>query len=88
MKKRRKVSAPSTMFFLREILVNNNFLVVKKNLEEKFQKIAERIITLALETADYDEDRAEQFLNATISEERKPSDENCVLIMSVFMIMW
>lgn len=44
---------------------------VKKKLETKFEKIAERIVTLALETADYDEERAEQFLKSTITEDQK-----------------
>lgn len=44
--------------------------------------MAERIVILALETADYDVERAEQFLNAT-SEEKKSSNENCDLIMLV-----
>lgn len=48
------------------------FFSVKRKLEEKFEKIAERIITLALETADYDEERAEQFLNSTVLEDKEP----------------
>ena len=44
-------------------------------MESKFEKIAERVITLALETAEYDEERAEQFLTSTASDEIK-SDSN------------
>lgn len=58
---------------------------VKKNLEAKFDKIPEQVIGLALETADYDEERAEQFLNATICDEKKQSEESCDLIMLVLV---
>ncbi len=42
---------------------------MKKALEEKFHDIPLRVIILALETAEYDEERAEQFLIASRQEE-------------------
>lgn len=44
--------------------------LVKKRLQARFQNLAEQLIILALETAEYDEERAEQFLNSTLIEER------------------
>lgn len=42
---------------------------MKKKLEDKFNNIPERVITMALETAEYDEERAERFLNSTAKED-------------------
>lgn len=53
---------------------------MKKKLQDKFANVAERIVTLALETANYDEERAEQFLNSTDIEEKKLESNESITI--------
>ncbi|XP_049692607.1 uncharacterized protein LOC110377584 isoform X3 [Helicoverpa armigera] len=45
---------------------------LKENLQKKYSGIAERVISLALESVDYNEERAEQMLNAVLQEEAAP----------------
>ncbi|CAB3226432.1 unnamed protein product [Arctia plantaginis] len=45
---------------------------LKEKLQEKYTSIAERVITIALESVDFNEERAEQFLNAVLQEEAAP----------------
>lgn len=68
----------SVLFFRPWYNFKNVFIPVKKKLESKFEKIAERIITLALETAEYDEERAEQFLVSTLSDEVKSESSELI----------
>ena len=58
-----------------ESVWNSVEISVKKRLESKFEELAERVIVLALETAEYDEDRAEQFLQSTLAEEKSTATE-------------
>jgi len=46
-------------------------LAVKARLQEKYPAIPERIITIALDSVDFDEERASQILNITVQEEEK-----------------
>ncbi|KAJ8738011.1 hypothetical protein PYW08_000606 [Mythimna loreyi] len=45
---------------------------LKEKLQKKYSDIAERVITLALESVDYNEDRAEKILNGVLKEESAP----------------
>ncbi|XP_068618637.1 uncharacterized protein [Battus philenor] len=45
---------------------------LKKKLQRKFSKVAEQVVTIALESVDYNEERAEQILNAVAQEEEVP----------------
>ncbi|KAJ0183957.1 hypothetical protein K1T71_000380 [Dendrolimus kikuchii] len=45
---------------------------LRENLQKKYGTIAERIIAIALESVDYNEERAEQILNAVQLEEEAP----------------
>jgi hypothetical protein len=44
---------------------------VKARLQEKYPDIPERVITIALESVDFDEERAGQILNIMVQEEEK-----------------
>jgi hypothetical protein len=46
-------------------------LSVKARLQEKYSDIPERVITIALESVDFDEERAGQILNIMVQEEEK-----------------
>lgn len=41
-------------------------------LQKKYDKVAERVICIALESVDYNEERAEQILNAVVQEDETP----------------
>lgn len=45
---------------------------MRENLQKKYATIAERVIAMALESVDYNEERAEQILNAVQLEEEAP----------------
>ncbi|XP_022832966.1 uncharacterized protein LOC111360902 isoform X2 [Spodoptera litura] len=45
---------------------------LKEKLQKKYTDIAERVISLALESVDYHEERAEQILNAVLQDEAAP----------------
>lgn len=45
---------------------------MKEQLQKKYSNIAERVITIALESVDYNEERAEQILTAVVQEEAAP----------------
>ncbi|CAH0577807.1 unnamed protein product [Chrysodeixis includens] len=45
---------------------------LKEKLQTKYTGIAERVISIALESVDYNEERAEQILNAVLQEEAAP----------------
>lgn len=45
---------------------------VKRQLKRKYSTVAERVIGLALESVDYNEERAEQILAALLQEESTP----------------
>ncbi|XP_047524973.1 uncharacterized protein LOC125062835 isoform X5 [Pieris napi] len=42
---------------------------IKENFQKKYSSIAERVVSIALESVDYNEERAEQILNAVIQED-------------------
>lgn len=44
---------------------------VKARLQEKYPDIPERVITIALESVDFNEERASQILNIMVQEEEK-----------------
>lgn len=44
---------------------------VKKALKKKYNNIAERVVSIALESVDYNEERAEQILSAVLLEGEK-----------------
>lgn len=44
---------------------------VKARLQEKYPDIPERVITIALESVDFDEERAGHILNIMVQEEEK-----------------
>lgn len=46
-------------------------LSVKARLQEKYPDIPERVITIALDSVDFDEERASQILNIMVQEEEK-----------------
>lgn len=41
-------------------------------MQKKFNTVAERVISIALESVDFNEERAEQILNAVVQEEDAP----------------
>jgi hypothetical protein len=43
----------------------------KSRLQEQYPDIPERVVTIALESVDYDVDRASQILNIMVQEEEK-----------------
>ncbi|XP_075991101.1 uncharacterized protein LOC142986470 isoform X2 [Anticarsia gemmatalis] len=45
---------------------------LKEKLQAKYSNIAERVITIALESVEFNEERAEQILNAVLQEEAAP----------------
>ncbi|XP_045509773.1 uncharacterized protein LOC123705156 isoform X2 [Colias croceus] len=45
---------------------------LKLKLQKKYNNIAERVVAIALESVDYNEDRAEQILNAVVQEDQAP----------------
>lgn len=45
---------------------------MKEKLQSKYTGIAERVISIALESVEYNEERAEQILNAVLQEEAAP----------------
>ncbi|XP_045531448.1 uncharacterized protein LOC123718734 isoform X5 [Pieris brassicae] len=42
---------------------------IKENFQKKYSSIAERVVSIALESVDYNEERAEQILNVVIQED-------------------
>jgi hypothetical protein len=49
---------------------------VKARLQEKYPDIPERVIIIALESVDFDAERASQILNIMVQEEeKKPTSE-------------
>lgn len=44
---------------------------MKARLEEKYPDIPERVVTIALESVDFNEERAGQILNIMVQEEEK-----------------
>ncbi|CAG4942775.1 unnamed protein product [Colias eurytheme] len=45
---------------------------LKLKLQKKYNNIAERVVAIALESVDYNEDRAEQILNVVVQEDQAP----------------
>ncbi|KAL0851746.1 hypothetical protein ABMA28_000061 [Loxostege sticticalis] len=45
---------------------------LKQKLQKKYSSVAERVISIALESVDFNEERAEQILNAVLQEEEAP----------------
>lgn len=45
---------------------------MKEKLQKKYTSIAERVISFALESVAYNEERAEKMLNAVLQEEKAP----------------
>lgn len=48
------------------------WITVKQKLQAKYSTVAERVISLALESVAYNEERAEQILGAMLQEEEVP----------------
>lgn len=48
------------------------WITVKQNLQAKYNTVAERVISMALESVAYNEERAEQILAAMLQEEEVP----------------
>lgn len=62
------------MFLYVGIVVECFFLriTVRKKLQAKYKTVAERVISMALESVAYNEERAEQILGAMLQEEEVP----------------
>lgn len=45
---------------------------VKRKLQNKYSRVAERVVSIALESVDFNEERAEQILAAVEQEEESP----------------
>ncbi|XP_026496487.1 uncharacterized protein LOC113400997 isoform X1 [Vanessa tameamea] len=45
---------------------------LKQKLQKRYDKVAERVVSIALESVDFNEERAEQILNAVVQEEDTP----------------
>lgn len=45
---------------------------MKQKLQKKYNIIAEQVISIALESVDFNEERAEQILSAVVQEENMP----------------
>lgn len=51
-------------------------ITVKTRLQTQYKDIAERIISMALESVDYSEDKAIRILDIVITEDTKDKDKN------------
>ncbi|XP_063837913.1 uncharacterized protein LOC135086990 [Ostrinia nubilalis] len=69
-KKKETPLPPKKVVTIMKTLEEKNQL--KQKLEKKYSSIAERVISLALDSVDYNEERAEQILNAVVQEEEAP----------------
>lgn len=45
---------------------------MKRKLQNKYSRVAERVVSIALESVDFNEERAEQILAAVEQEEESP----------------
>ncbi|XP_028177681.1 uncharacterized protein LOC114365345 isoform X2 [Ostrinia furnacalis] len=68
--KEKETLPPKKVVTIMKTLEEKNQL--KQKLEKKYSSIAERVISLALDSVDYNEERAEQILNAVVQEEEAP----------------
>lgn len=59
------------MHIFKKMYFKYNFFSVKENLQLKYSDIAERIISMALESVDYSEEKACQILNIVRKEEEE-----------------
>lgn len=50
-------------------ILNYDFLLVKAQLREKYKDVAEQLITIALESVDFNENRASQILDIMVEED-------------------
>ncbi|XP_050361120.1 uncharacterized protein LOC126780568 isoform X2 [Nymphalis io] len=69
-KKEKETPPPSKKVFIIKTLEEKNQL--KEKLQKKYDKVAERVVSIALESVDFNEERAEQILNAVVQEEDAP----------------
>lgn len=51
-------------------------ILVKCELQEKYQNVAERIITMALESVEYSEEKASQILEIVLREDEVKNVDN------------
>lgn len=46
-----------------------NYIIVKKRLMEKYKMVPDRVVMLAMDSVDYDEERAMHILDIVVAEE-------------------
>ncbi|XP_060809874.1 uncharacterized protein LOC106129540 isoform X1 [Amyelois transitella] len=69
-KEKETPQPPKKVVTIMKTLEEKNQL--KRKLQNKYSSIAERVISIALESVEYNEDRAEQILSAVLQEEDAP----------------
>lgn len=55
--------------------MNRLLLLVKTSVQEKYTEIPEKVITMALESVDFNEQKAQQILQIMVQEEQDKKDE-------------
>lgn len=71
-KTKNVVVTASALSMYNNVYYKRPSILVKSKLEKKYKGIDERLVTLALESVDYNEDRAEQILNAVLLDDSNP----------------
>ncbi|CAK1588441.1 unnamed protein product [Parnassius mnemosyne] len=69
-KKEKETPQPAKKVTILKTLEEKNEL--KQKLQKKYNTVAERVISIALESVDFNEERAEQILSAVVQEEEAP----------------
>ncbi|XP_046977553.1 uncharacterized protein LOC124543383 isoform X3 [Vanessa cardui] len=69
-KKEKETPPPPKKVVIMKTLDEKNEL--KQKLQKRYDKVAERVVSIALESVDFNEERAEQILNAVVQEEDTP----------------
>ncbi|CAH0716285.1 unnamed protein product, partial [Brenthis ino] len=69
-KKEKETPQPPKKVVIMKTMEEKNDLKLK--LQKKYNKLAERVVSIALESVDFNEERAEQILNAVVQEEEIP----------------
>lgn len=54
---------------------NNIILLVKGDLQERYKDVAEKIITMALESVDYSEEKAHKILQIVLQDDQNVKEE-------------
>lgn len=58
------------------MIAKDEFLSVKDKLQEQYKDVANHLITIALESVDFDENRANQILQIMVQEDNQSNGSN------------